>query len=321
MVHAAIKQEELTGVLAAYRGGTAYWLPLVDKRGKDVGNNGDVLIELGSRKFCEEAGIVNVALPEKADVLIVRGGGRMSGYQLAYNLIAGLWNNFPNKPLIVLPSSYYFPEKDFAHVLRSRSAPTHIFCREERSFEHISPQLPPYVQVLMGHDMAFCLSVDDFGARHIGEHILAVERNDYEHPSNDLAKPSSEPSPLGHIKAGFANKLPRPVARSLRNRLRPETPSPEFKLFVETTASEYVASQVPIRYGDVSNQRRYSQADFYNLVKASKLTVTTRLHVGILSALLGIDTKLIAGPYHKLRGIYSHSMSDMSHVELVDSIW
>ena len=58
---------------------------------------------------------------------------------------------------------------------------------------------------------------------------------------------------------------------------------------------------------------------FEKLIASSAVVFTTRLHVGILSAMFDIPTYLIPGVYHKISGIYDLSMKGMPHVKLVSN--
>ncbi|MBW3609881.1 MAG: polysaccharide pyruvyl transferase family protein [Actinobacteria bacterium] len=74
---------------------------------------------------------------------------------------------------------------------------------------------------------------------------------------------------------------------------------------------------LPVYAADISLPWLYSFDQFTKLVARAAAVVTTRLHVGILAALLGKPTWIKPGTFHKIRGIYEFSMAGMDHVRLV----
>ena len=61
-----------------------------------------------------------------------------------------------------------------------------------------------------------------------------------------------------------------------------------------------------------------SFGDFVNLIEGSRRVFTDRLHVAIISAILGKDTTLYPNSYYKNKGIYEYSLSSYPNVKFVD---
>jgi exopolysaccharide biosynthesis predicted pyruvyltransferase EpsI len=59
---------------------------------------------------------------------------------------------------------------------------------------------------------------------------------------------------------------------------------------------------------------------FYGAINTVDIVVTDRLHVGIMSAILGKQVFLIDNSYGKLSGVYHNSMTGMPNVRFVQSV-
>ena len=68
---------------------------------------------------------------------------------------------------------------------------------------------------------------------------------------------------------------------------------------------------------DVSRKEYYSFEGFCDAIADAAIVLTTRLHVGILAALLGKRTYVFEGVYHKIRAIYDHSLSGYENVSFI----
>jgi len=75
--------------------------------------------------------------------------------------------------------------------------------------------------------------------------------------------------------------------------------------------------QLPICAADISDPALCSFSYFSQLIAESAIVASTRLHVGILAAMLGKPTYVKSGAYHKIRGIHEYSMHGMSNVKLI----
>ena len=96
------------------------------------GNNGDKLIEEGTRHCFASRGIRLVATPEQAGVIAINGGGAMNDiWSFGLNILRELCLAHAQTPLIVLPSSFYFskPQPGFGSMFADRPAPVWLICR------------------------------------------------------------------------------------------------------------------------------------------------------------------------------------------------
>jgi len=103
-----------------------------------------------------------------------------------------------------------------------------------------------------------------------------------------------------------------PLVNSVR--VRRQTP---FRQRCEAILSERFPEAVPlpriVRDASIVNACTFDQ--FCEFISEAAVVFTTRLHAGILAALLGRPTVIFGGPYHKIRGIYDYSLADRPHVQ------
>ena len=311
-------------VLEQYRGKRVYRVPMHDDEGVDFGNNGDDLIQLGGELLLADYDLVRCDDPAAADVHIMRGNGAMvRAYAMARKVFVNAWNHYPDKPLLMLPATFHYPEADFFGGLDKRNAPVTLFCREQYSFKHLQNdhKIPEGCSVGLGHDTAFRLEPDAVVQKYMGKtgkHVLMVERNDFEHPSKNQAiwndaGSSPKVSPFRHVPT-FLKKPFYPIRAMLQKQRR--TPFREFcENKIRDQHSEF--ANLPRIFADVSDRTVTDFEGFCEQIATAAVVFSTRLHVGIYAAMLGKPTYVFEGPYHKIRAIYEHSMADMDHVKFV----
>lgn len=300
--------------LEPYRNCKCYFEPL-------EGNHGDQLILLGSNAFLASYNFQFVESPGDAELIVINGGGGMFIDRWSRNLTR--WKSYAegyrSTPIVVLPSSYWFADLDFRGTLIHREAPTTLFCRERGSFGRLNDlNLPSDTQIKLDHDMAFHLANLEpvVSARRVPERdfVLVVERFDDEQGTG--------PRMLSAKNFKWAWKLPSPVKRVGKAALafaRGRT-SQLLKEAKNTTSlfPEFPAN-IEYKYIDVSNEHKYTFDFFVTTVAEARGIVTTRLHAGILAAMLGKPTLLKDGSeYKKLSTIYEYSMKDWPHVRVLE---
>jgi exopolysaccharide biosynthesis predicted pyruvyltransferase EpsI len=237
----------------------------------------------------------------------------------------------PATPLIVLPSSFYFtkPRPNFRTIFRDRTAPVRLFCRERYSLDILRDlELEGDVQLGLDEDMAFKLGNSDWFADLLesrrAENILVVERADPEGATGLAVQRTSNlqrlrkltPAPLRSLadaavlarrrrkaqRPEAVAQLPTDFARDLVQRVRDERPE---------------TAELPVYYLDIAKLSYATYDDYCGLVARAAAVVTTRLHVAILGGMLGKPTYCKTGSYHKMKGVYEHSLATMDHVTLI----
>ncbi|MCP5363943.1 MAG: polysaccharide pyruvyl transferase family protein [Hyphomicrobiales bacterium] len=260
--------------------------------------------------------------PTRADLIVIEGDGGMKERAAAIpRLVAHYAGAFPWTPLAMLPFTYDMRDNRLCQALSGRVAPVFLFCRDLYSFNMLRRErgLPPNCVVGLDHCTAFHLKssswVDDF--RNVeSRHVLVVDRLDAE---------SRQTGPwrrlIHHGKAWFSPRLPKTVKKfsypkvaTLLGQMHSEYRESCIALMEQYTRA---ARAYPILAKDISLPNVCSFDDFCHIIAGSAAVFTTRLHVGVLSAMVGRPTFLFEGNNHKIRGIYEHSMVDWPHVRLV----
>jgi len=100
------------------------------------GNHGDSLILMGCRRLLGNLSIDQKRNIAEVDVIALNGGGAMT--DLYPNVLAKIRDYsgaHPDKPLVIMPSSFDFKNTDFAGLFRGRTAPAYVFAREKYSYD------------------------------------------------------------------------------------------------------------------------------------------------------------------------------------------
>ncbi|TVQ60378.1 MAG: hypothetical protein EA379_08280 [Phycisphaerales bacterium] len=291
----------------------------------DRGNNGDILIMCGTRHMFSVLGFQQVDSPEQADVLFLKGGGAMTEqWRIGFQTIKSYSAQFPDKPLVVLPSSYRFKETNFPALFEGRRAPAFLFTREMYSYELLEPlTFPTEVEIGYDHDQAFQLEGSDY-IRDLkkldgGRYILIVERHD----GGEKAKPERR-----------NNSLPYRVGRAIvpigaRNAMRRRRHYPKDLPAAPNTAFAQESMRVlrkiapgcdalPVRAQDISVPGYVAFENFGKLIAGAGPVASQRLHVSCLAFTLGKPIVMDPGFYYKIRGVYELSMRTRDDVVLHD---
>jgi exopolysaccharide biosynthesis predicted pyruvyltransferase EpsI len=308
--------------LEPFRGKRIYSPPLVNASGKLVGNHGDTLMVLGAERLYAEYGIQRIDSGDTADLITVGGsGGMVEGMDAIPAVLKHCCQQWPNTPLVVLPSTYYYPSRPFADEIGEREAPVTLFCREPYSFRHLCTdhKFPPHCDIQLDHDMAFELADASFVDRlrfMPTRHILIVERTDVEHHRVAMnSKNLRWRKRIGRLIGMRGKKLLYPLVNLIRSRQRTT-----FRDQCETMLSESFPeqAQLPRLVRDVSNVNANDFDGFQDAIGAAAIVFTTRLHVGLLAAMMDRPTFIFGGPYHKIAGMYQFSLSHMKHVHFAE---
>ena len=227
---------------------------------------------------------------------------------------------WPDKPVVVLPSTYYYPTRPFAEEIGERSGAVTLFCREPYSYRHLrnEHQFPSNCAIHLDHDMAFELADSPFVERLRAmqpRHVLIVERTDVEH--HKVAMDSKNlwlRKRAGRILGKRGKQLLYPFVNFARSRQRTSFRQQCEQLLIESYP-DYVALPRVVR--DVSNVNANDFASFQSAIGGAAVVFTTRLHVGLLAAMIGRPTFIFGGPYHKIRGMYLFSLSGSEGVRFV----
>ncbi len=245
------------------------------------GNAGDSLIAAATWQAFTRNGIeaAQIGLEAKVDdrVVILGGGGN---FIPLYREIKDALERYAGRArkIVILPHTIRGNED----VLRQMDARYTVFCRDERSLDHVRAAQPD-VDVRLSHDMAFHLDA----AALLRDAALAAK---------------AEPRWRQALAEAGADeeKLARPEGVDLR------------RVDVESTA-ETPRSDIDIseafRFGTDSEQARVAAWCFLKSISVARHIVTDRLHVAIGAALLGTPCRLHDNSYGKNAAVYRHSLA------------
>jgi exopolysaccharide biosynthesis predicted pyruvyltransferase EpsI len=225
---------------------------------------------------------------------------------------------FRDKPLVVLPSSYYWLATDFPGCFDGRRSPAYLFARERYSYELIRAQrYASAVHVGLDDDMAFALQDSDLLAQLKRaarcRHVLIVERFDAEAVTGLERQLHASPRTVAVVPGALRRALKRVVHRQ-------RTHSSGFtgQVMERLCDAHPHYRKLPVVSEDISSQVGFTFEQFTHAVAEAAVVVTTRLHVAILAAMLDKHTCIVAGQgrYRKLVGCYEHSLARFKNVEL-----
>jgi len=319
-------------LVASFKGRKVFFDPL-------WGNNGDKLITMGSRKILRECGTQLVRSPKRADVIVINGGASMTSslWQHGLKILLTYASTYNGKILVVLPQSWEFNQTEFRKlILNNRAQRIYLYARERYSYELLKQIMGRNIYIGLDHDMAFHLDNSSFLAslksKARDEHILIVERGDRE-SATGLQGQSSSLIPLISkvIPAQLRSRIPmrakikivekiapleRVTKKAFHNQTKVSTPF--YQSALELVAGKHHSlTSLPVHYADISLPTVCSFREFALAIARADIVITTRLHVGILSALLGKPTYLKQGPWHKIKGVYEYSLKRFDWVRLL----
>jgi exopolysaccharide biosynthesis predicted pyruvyltransferase EpsI len=292
------------------------------------GNNGDELILKGSEFLIEQAGCLQTDSPDDAKALLINGGFKSDFWPFANDTIREFCEKYPDKLLVILPSSFLYEKSDFGELFKNRNSGVVIFAREKPSLERAEKiNFPCDVEFGLDHDTAFALrDKDEFRQLRLIKpdiDVLVVERGDAERVSDFQEGGVLESSLLKQVAtrvmpAPVKNRVARTVGQMRRRKTsRQLTPFTSSALRLAESKLGYSLQETMI--DDVSRRSSCDFDGFCNIIARSKVVVSTRLHVAVLSAILDRETYIVAGAYHKIPGIYAYSMADLQNVTMVSA--
>ena len=303
------------------------------------GNRGDDLILLGIDELIRKHKIRLTPDVGKADHILIKGGGALiDDYASLLRDIRRLFHETSHVPTTLLPTSYHLRSSSMSELVGPRTAPLRIYAREEVSFELLRQMdFDGPVEIGLDHDTAFHLIGSDFlrglQANRNERHVLIVERTDAEAIAQ--SKIQRDGQSKGAMTATTVHRpaysgLGKYVPSAFRSRLKhaivlPKIEAVAMQTPVARSGLQLVHSRHPhtrqmkVRCYDVSQNQLNTFDQFTKVIADSSVVYTTRLHVGILSAMMGIPTYMLAGVYHKLSGIHAYSMSHWDHVRVLQS--
>ena len=215
-----------------------------------------------------------------ADVVLLRGGAYLNDVWKEYDILENAIKNNPDCDIIVAPQSFFFNTARFPEFFETCKQEIYLFCRERYSYNLLLSMNFP-------ENVHVYLSHDT---------ALYLSKDDFNprNSSYDLF------CPRGDRESAVDWRI-----EDLRKRRN-----------VGLTDSGQPIDKVLVGDLDLVGDFRA----FVNLIENARRVYTDRLHVAILSAILGKDTFLYPNSYPKNKGVYEFSLYKFSNVRFVDSL-
>jgi exopolysaccharide biosynthesis predicted pyruvyltransferase EpsI len=245
------------------------------------GNAGDCLIMSATLEAMKTASIEIEIADERSNLsgqtVFLGGGGNLVGLYRGMRECLEVACDSQATRIVLLPHTVRANE-DLIARLDSRMT---LWCREERSFEHVR-RVNPSIDCRLGHDMAFHLDAAEFlndaGLNRVGPEYL---RNSLELLGTNLDQ-------ISHLKVAKFMRTDREARPSM--------------IVGDIDVSKAFGSVADI---ETSRLRAWC---FLKTISVSPRVMTDRLHVAISCSMLGKECELLDNSYSKNRDIYFHSL-------------
>lgn len=281
------------------------------------GNLGDVIIAQSEYEFLANRNYKIIDnetsfLPLEQKFNLVYGGGGLFVKYWDYQNFLKIFKKKNLHKCIILPSSFYCCD-DIINAFDERFV---VFCREENSYKYCK-SLNNKAQFILADDMAF----------YINKNIDSVLINRY---SDNLAKLDKHSVLCIYNEIfGKYKTVENNIKKALKNRTVINKNGIRIG-FIFRDDKEKSTTDIPVKNIDLSLYSTSSCTSsgsvkllselFISAIDSFDVVFTDRLHVGIISALLGKQVYLIDNSYKKISGVYYNSLSNYKNVELINSI-
>lgn len=315
--------DALTSRLKKWEGARAVVISTADAAGRALGNNGDDLMHAVFYRILEQLGIQIVdADPE---VVIVPPSGALLEVYAFPRYLAERLKGYEKIPLVIFPSSVFFPDRDPAFIFAGREASTLLFLREDDSRAHLEQQWNASLQnagveVVLDHDVvasghAFVPAILGTTTRRPLKRLVAA-RIDREASSMRASTSGERAASASSILHTLAARVPygplytgvSRFARRARNRGAAER--------LVSRAGSTLDGAVCI---DISARQFATFEEYRTTILRAESVITDRLHVALPAAIMGADVTMVEAGYYKLGGVYRRSLSGVAHVRLVSA--
>lgn len=243
-------------------------------------------------------------------VILLMGGGNFGDLWIRHQHFRHkVLEDFPNNPIVQLPQSICFNDQHFLQEdikrFSEHKGNVTICTRDEKSFQFVNNNYPTVDSVLLP-DMVLAFEVNKYVKPIKGTGVLFVKRNDSESAQNggkgNIPQdaevrdwPSMEKLFLSH--------------RIITHRIIPQTVKLDEKF------GTHITNTVSDLYFKNYFRKRIIKSGL-RFVNQYRTVYTTRLHVGIVAALLGKPTIMFDNSYGKIKGVYEKWMNDWNNLNI-----
>lgn len=279
-----LDQDALASLVRAGDRGDTIYVP-------NSGNAGDSLIAEATYQFLDRTGLryrtafLTDIVPQGARVIVGGGGNLVAPYTNVRNFIDRNFERFGQ--MILLPHSI----RGHDDILARLDDRFTLICREPRSFDHCREQAPG-AKLLLGEDMA--LLWDPANTRTVARRTTLTNVADIRFDLRNLKHMTRRIAFRRRIHDGTLNAFRTDVETKGTSPVPPDN----------VDLSEVFATD--------SMARAYSACAVHalaSLVRKAKRVRSDRLHISIISAILGRDVEMHDNSYGKNSSIYDHSLA------------
>ncbi len=247
------------------------------------------------------------------DYNLVYGGGGLFVKYWNYQKVLDIFRDKNLKKCVVLPSSFF----ECDDVLECFDERFTVFCREEFSYKYCISK-NKRAKFIQADDMAFSLNLDlqeKYDIKKIKENIQYLSNKDlsvlvniiypkikqlYQNVKcalNEKTVINSNKVRIGYLLRTDAEK----------NSEKTSVPSMDLSIFANSPCTDT---------GVVGLISRV----FIETLNSFDIIITDRLHIGLVSSLLGKEVYLLDNSYKKVSGIYEYSMQSYKNTHIISSV-
>jgi len=260
------------------------------------GNSGDILLQKSLHLYLKDHSFNLTIDSKKADIILMHGGGSIDDvWGTGLTKFIDLLDNYPKKIIAVAPCTIHFTVTDFPEILSVYSQSIYIFAREQKTFTYLQDMiLPVNVSINLSHDTAFLLKgteyLDKISKQCSSENILLALRTDKESKFLSFS--------LDGPPKNFYEKL---MFRYIRYQLKSVIKNTDANIFLREN----------IHFDDISHKNFET---FVTTIQRAKVVYTDRLHVAILSTILGKKVHLYDTKYNKVKDVYEQTLHNYPNI-------
>ena len=244
---------------------------------------------------------------------LVYGGGGLFVKYWDYQKVLDIFKDKKLKNCVILPSSFF----ECDDVLECFDERFTVFCREEFSYKYCISK-NKRAKFIQADDMAFSLNLDlqeKYDIKKIKENIQYLSNKDlsvlvniiypkikqlYQNVKcalNEKTVINSNKVRIGYLLRTDAEKKSEKTA----------FPSMDLSIFANSPCTDT---------GVVGLISRV----FIETLNSFDIIITDRLHIGLVSSLLGKEVYLLDNSYKKVSGIYEYSMQSYKNTHIISSV-
>lgn len=244
---------------------------------------------------------------------LVYGGGGLFVKYWNYQKVLDIFKDKNLKKCVVLPSSFY----ECDDVLECFDERFTVFCREAYSYNYCISK-NKRAKFVQADDMAFSLNLDlqeKYDVSKIKENMQKLGSKDFAVLANEI---------YPKIKKLYQN-----VQCALSDRVITNSDNVRIGYLLRTDA-EKKSEKIAFPSIDLSIFANSPCSDsgvvglisrvFIETLNSFDVIITDRLHVGLVSSLLGKEVYLLDNSYKKVSGIYEYSMQSYKNTHIVSSL-